>query len=84
MLILLRTSGFLVSATNGLNLLNKKIHFFSFVYFYSSHYMLLNTAYWRLLKELLKRSENQNTQTEPLSSLYKNISNVRKVIITGP
>ena len=51
MLILLRTSGFLVSATNGLNLLNKKIHFFSFVYFQSSHCMLINTAYRRLLKE---------------------------------
>ena len=51
MLILLRASGFLVSATNGLNLLNKKIHFFSFVYFQSSHCMLINTAYRTLLKE---------------------------------
>ena len=51
MLILLRTSGFLVIATNGLNLLNKKNHFFSFVYFQSSHYMLIKTAYRRLLKE---------------------------------
>ena len=51
MVILLRTSGFLVSATNVLNLLNKKIPLFSFVYFQSSHCMLINTAYRRLLKE---------------------------------
>ena len=50
MLILLRTSGFLVNATNVLNLLNKKIHFFQF-YFQSSHCILINTAYRRLLKE---------------------------------
>ena len=51
MLILLRTSGFLVRATNILNLLNKKIHFFQFCLFLSSHCMLINTAYRRLLKE---------------------------------
>ena len=51
MLILLRPSGFLVSGTNILNLINKKIHFFSFVYFQSSHCMFINTAYRTLLKE---------------------------------
>ena len=51
MLILLRTSGFLVRATNVLNLLNKKNHFFQFFLFLSSHCMLINTAYRRLLKE---------------------------------
>ena len=51
MVILLRTSGFLVSATNVLNLLNKKIPLFSFVYFQSSHCMLIHFAYRRLLKE---------------------------------
>ena len=51
MLILLRPSGFLVSGTNVLNLINKKIHVFSFVYFQSSHCMLINTSYRRLLKE---------------------------------
>ena len=62
MLILLKTRGFLVSTTNVLTLLNKKIHFFQFCLFLvpSLH---VDTAY------LLKRSENQNTQTEPLSSL---------------
>ena len=50
MLILLRTSGFLVSATIVLNSLYKKIHFFQF-YFQSSHCILINTAYRRLLKE---------------------------------
>ena len=47
-LILLRTNGFQVSATNVLNLLNKKKLFFNFVYFQSQHYMLI---YRRLLKE---------------------------------
>ena len=52
MLILLRTSGFLVSARNVLNLLNKKKSlFFGFDCFQFSHCMLLNTAYRRLLKE---------------------------------
>ena len=50
MLILLRTSGFLVSVTIVLNSLYKKIHFFQF-YFQSSHCMLINTAYRRLLNE---------------------------------
>ena len=49
--ILLRTSGFLVSATNGLNLLNKQNYFFSFVYFQSFYCMLINTAHGTLLKE---------------------------------
>ena len=51
MLILLRTSGFLVRATNILNLLNKKIHFFQFCLFLFSHCMLINTACRRLSKE---------------------------------
>ena len=50
MVILLTTSDFLVSATNT-NLLSKKIPLFSFVYFQSSHCMLIHFAYRRLLKE---------------------------------
>ena len=58
MLILLMSSGFLVNVTNGLNLLNKKIDFFSCLYLVLS----LNVGYF--LEKLLKRSENQNAQID--------------------
>ena len=51
MLILLRSSGFLVRTTNVLNLLNKKTHFLKFCLFFSSHFMLINIVYRRLLQE---------------------------------
>ena len=91
MLILLRASRFLVSATNVLKLLDKKGHFFQFCLFlvlslslslHVDKHCIQET--FEIISDLLKRSENQNTQTEPLSSFYKNISNVRKVIITRP
>ena len=60
MLTLLRTIGFLVSATNDLNLLNKKTDFFQFDCFQSSHCMLINTAYRRLLKETHEEIRKSN------------------------
>ena len=49
MLILLKTSGFLVSATNGLNLLNKKFIFSVLLLVLSLH--VDNTAYRGILEE---------------------------------
>lgn len=58
-LILLKISGFLVSVTNGLNLLSKKVDILSSVCLYPSHYILMNTAYRRLLKASPQEIRNQ-------------------------